>query len=460
MKTSQILGATLPPRSCACLLAALLASPLGAQSVWYVDEDAAPGGDGLSWAGAFGDLQPALHAAALGDEVWVATGRYRPSELLTAGDPRSATFEIPTDVDIYGGFAGDETSLAERAGLFDRTVLSGDIGLAGSHDDDAYHVVYLPENPIGNIPSRLDGFTVVHGNANGAASPAQRGGGVYVTMSLAGPGYSAILELANCTLRDNRGTRGAALAVDNYGLVNMRDCRLEDNSALDKGGAVLVQTGILRAHNCRLARNSAARGGAVYLHSIGLDSPEPRVRFVNCLFHDNSADRGGAAFLDGASFTSGNGTWASCTLFNNVAFISGGAFFAKTGTLIPANLKIRNSILWRNRAPLNPQIFGPGSEVTYSDVGGGWPGEGNFSANPLFVSTETGNFHTLSGSPVHDAGDNLAALSDIVDLDGDGDHAEPVPIDLDGLRRFQDDPAAPDTGHGRAPLIDLGAYEF
>jgi hypothetical protein len=49
---------------------------------------------------------------------------------------------------------------------------------------------------------------------------------------------------------------------------------------------------------------------------------------------------------------------------------------------------------------------------------------------------------------------------DIVDLDGDGDFFEPVPIDFDGNSRFADDPAANDTGVGTPPLIDVGAYEF
>ena len=31
---------------------------------WYVDLDAAPGGDGLSWANAFTNVHPALHTLA------------------------------------------------------------------------------------------------------------------------------------------------------------------------------------------------------------------------------------------------------------------------------------------------------------------------------------------------------------------------------------------------------------
>ena len=53
-------------------LASLAAAwPAAAQAVIYVDADAAPGGDGASWASAFRDLQDALAAAEAGDEVWI-----------------------------------------------------------------------------------------------------------------------------------------------------------------------------------------------------------------------------------------------------------------------------------------------------------------------------------------------------------------------------------------------------
>ena len=443
------------------LLSLLISAPGISQTVWHVDDDAAPGGDGLSWASAHKELQSALDVVGTGDQIWVATGRYRPTLPVTPGDARSATFKIPIEVRLYGGFAGHEPSVSERAGLFDRTELSGDLGVKGVDTDNAYHVVYLGENPLGNYPSRIDGFSISRGNANGTSDlREQRGGGIYVSMD--SPGYSPVLELAHCTIRDNRGLRGSGIAIDNLGLVNMRDCRLTGNSAEDQGGALLVQTARLRAHNCKFDRNRARKGGAVYLNSSFPDSPAtgPRVRFVSSLFHDNVAARGGAAFLEGNSFTSGIGTWVNCTLDNNFAGTSGGAFFAKTGATIPARLTVKNSILWNNRAPINPQIFGPDAVVTYSDIRGSWPGLGNFMADPQFVNRSARDYHTLAGSPAHDSGDNAAMFNDIVDLDDDDDFFEPVPFDFDGNPRFADDPAAVDTGAGTPPLIDVGAYEL
>ncbi len=99
-------------------------------------------GDGSAWGEkAFLDLQHALDLAELilatgpiGDQVhvWVATGVYKPSELQ---DPfygeRTSTFLFDfNNVQMYGGFAGNETSQDQRNPMLNETILSGDI------DDD------------------------------------------------------------------------------------------------------------------------------------------------------------------------------------------------------------------------------------------------------------------------------------------------------------------------------------
>ena len=77
-----------------CLLIATLlalgASAAQGATVLYVDDDALPGGDGLSWATAFNDLTDALFAADPSVcEIWVAAGVYTPTFEFCAGDARS-----------------------------------------------------------------------------------------------------------------------------------------------------------------------------------------------------------------------------------------------------------------------------------------------------------------------------------------------------------------------------------
>ncbi len=43
--------------------------------------------------------------------------------------------------------------------------------------------------------------------------------------------------------------------------------------------------------------------------------------------------------------------------------------------------------------------------MSYCDIQGGWPGEGNIDADPLFTDIINGDFHLLAGSPCIDAGD-------------------------------------------------------
>src|SRR5262249_44377469 len=132
----------------------LCAASARAQRV-YVDDDAPPGGDGSSWALAYRDLELALVRAASGaSEIWVAEGRYVPS---SAG----ASFVVPKNVLVYGGFAGNETGLSQRDPALHRTLLDGDINGDDQPDwvnyaDNCEHVVL----DTGAGRSHMDGFTV------------------------------------------------------------------------------------------------------------------------------------------------------------------------------------------------------------------------------------------------------------------------------------------------------------
>src|SRR5882672_9847462 len=90
---------------------------------WYVDHNAGAGGNGQSWASAYQRVQDALAVAQSGDQVWVVQGTYLPGD---ASSPRSVTFQIPSNVALYGGFAGGETLLSQRDWIAHETILSGD----------------------------------------------------------------------------------------------------------------------------------------------------------------------------------------------------------------------------------------------------------------------------------------------------------------------------------------------
>jgi len=138
-----------------------------AAGILYVDWQATGANDGSSWPDAFTSLQSALMAAGSGDEIWVASGSYRP------GDERIDSFNLKTGVAIYGGFAGTETARHQRDWVEHATILSGDVDASG--DNDSYHVV---TGSGVNATAILDGFTVTAGRADGD-SPHDSGGGIY-----------------------------------------------------------------------------------------------------------------------------------------------------------------------------------------------------------------------------------------------------------------------------------------
>jgi len=74
-----------------------------------------------------------------------------------------------------------------------------------------------------------------------------------------------------------------------------------------------------------------------------------------------------------------------------------------------ATVNVINSIIFFNNNN-NAQIAGNVS-ITYSDVQGGYQGEGNINFNPIFYSQTC--LHIVAGSPCIDAGDGSAIYNDV-----------------------------------------------
>ena len=100
-----------------------------------------------------------------------------------------------------------------------------------------------------------------------------------------------------------------------------------------------------------------------------------------------------------------------------------------------------NSILWNN-TPQEIYIFSGSVTATYSDIEGGWAGDGNIDEDPLFVGTGEDSYSILEDSPCIDAG--------IPDTTG----LNLPPWDIIGNERIWDG-----DGDGIA-IIDMGAYEY
>ena len=439
-----------------------LATPAGAQTVWYVDDDGDPSNGCTSWPDACPDLQTALSLAQCEGEVWVAEGVYTPTE---SGGDRSAAFEPLNGVAIYGGFDGTESSLGERSGLFEGTILSGDLNAndipsdfpgGSSYSENSYHVVRIPG--ITDATAILDGFTITSGNADEPGFPGDRGGGVRSS-------HSGSATIANCILIRNSARFGGGM-YNNGGAHVIMNCAFIENvsTTFQGGGMVNVFDADATLINCVFLGNVATHptatssAGGMYIH-------ESSPLLVNCVFSGNSADYGGGMMVQNG----GNPSLVNCTFSGNTATIRGGGVYnlGKGSTPI-----FSNCILWGN-SDGGPQdesaqiedTKGSTSTITYGCIQDDDPDDAsipfggkvnhNIDDDPLFVDadgpddtvgTEDDDLYLIVGSPVIDAGDNTALTCAIIDL-------------ARNPRRL-DDPAEPDGGNGDAPIVDMGAYEF
>jgi len=264
----------------------------------FVNSNATPGGDGLSWGAALNSLDDAISLlqsdGGSNTQLFVAQGTYTPA----SGTGREATFNLPGGADLIGGFSGDgtETMPSQADPMANPTILSGDVlGDDGSNftnrSDNLFHVVTLP---TGGAVS-LSGFTISGGNADGIG--ADSGGGLH--------GISADVSLHNCVFTDNS-------AMNSGGAIS-----LEQGAFLGGGGSQISITACEFLGN----RASAGTGGAVSID--GYDNGT----IDSCLFQNNTAvgDSGGALHLNNTTMT------IEFTDFNsNTAFSNGGAIAART----------------------------------------------------------------------------------------------------------------------------------
>lgn len=165
--------------------------------------------------------------------------------------------------------------------------------------------------------------------------------------------------------------------------------------------------------------NGRNYGGGLYLY-------DARPLITNNIISFNSANRDGFSRGGGICFEYGsNATIINNTITNNDAYYGGGL---QSDASTPA---VINTIVWANQAGIGPGIhfYGQAIDVVYSDIQGGWSGEGNIEADPLFADTL---FHLAANSPCIDAGVDSIQIAGIwyycpkTDLYG---NPRPHPID-------------------------------
>jgi hypothetical protein len=308
---------------------------------------------------------------------------------------RTATFQLINGVTIKGGYAGFGEPNADARDIDTyETILSGDIaGDDGpdftNNDENCYHVVTgsgCDETAV------LDGFTITAGNANDDYPSAHScGGGLY--------NYFGSPTLNNCTFSGNSASRdGGGMFNSEQSNPTLTNCTFTENSTIYDGGAMCNRASSPTITNCTFISNSAN-------HGAGISNWPGSPILTACTFRDNSAELGGAVF----NWESGP-TLTSCFFGDNSAREWGGAICNLSNsspTLVNCTFNgnragdrgngmnnsinsypmVTNCIFWDG----GDEIYnteGSTTVITYSDVQGGWPGEGNIMADPRFVQPQ------------------------------------------------------------------------
>lgn len=202
-------------------------APLGpANDRIYVDQNAIAFPDGESWLTAFRTVGDALTISNTNPqihEIWIADGIYK----VTSTTNRDSSFHINRAVNIYGGFAGNETSISQRDIINHPTTLSGEIGNPGLLTDNSYTVMLIT-NILDTV--LIDGLNICCGYAD--VSGHDTGGGLYVSSTVREPVF-----LHDCSLSDNHAIYGSS--VYNGSKLILDHCSITNHINPGAGGSIL-----------------------------------------------------------------------------------------------------------------------------------------------------------------------------------------------------------------------------
>ncbi|MBN1362138.1 MAG: right-handed parallel beta-helix repeat-containing protein [Sedimentisphaerales bacterium] len=436
-----------------------------AEWVIYVDGAAGGANDGSSWSNAYVMLQDALAAVSEAGEpaeIRVAQGTYRPDEGVEIRSAREATFMLPDEIVLQGGYAGATAADPDR-----RDVEQYPSILSGSPDSPP------PERPApwcivtsshADAAVVLDGFTI----ARGAVAGVRMGQGSLV--------------VSNCRFEENRdgidGWAGGDLTiVDCHFVANrlhaldtsncdvvVRRCLFEGTehgAAIDcSSGTLAVTDSVFRANNgmgiearvmtdldllrCSFIENTGFNGGGIdcsgtltarqcsfrsntgYSRGVGIEA-RGDVTLIDCDFTGNSSrwgiveTTGNVVTMTRCSFTGNVADGPATALLNTYSTVTRLSHCVFTGNTIGGSLsspvfgfgavlRVSNCTFADNRggsriidgmwsvARFTQCIVWNGPEpfagldssladlaVTFSDVRGGYPGQGNIAVDPDFV---------------------------------------------------------------------------
>jgi len=350
---------------------------------FYVTPSGSGTQNGSSWGNAApgNQLQHTINNAPAGSEIWVASGTYKPTQAPAScrncSSSRDFTFFLKSSVSLYGGFSGTETLRTQRSISNNPTILSGDIGVVGSGDDNCFHVVLSLANDNTTV---LDGFHITDGAANGFFYAVNVGDN--------NPFYVS-------------GSDGAGIKMSQSG-AQIRNCFFYNNFSF--------------------TQSSPGGGSAISMLFTSNSS------IINCVFTNNTSigiPNTSTILISGYS----------TPVITNSTFYGNNTPFQIISDYY-SSLTMSNCVLSSNTGGVINLTNSGTANISHSLLPGGYDGPGNINASPLFSNpADLDGSDNLLGS----ADDGLKLQAGSFAIDGGNNSSLPsnVTTDITGAARVQ-----------------------
>lgn len=395
---------------CISLILISLISLSSQAAIWYVDiNNNNLIRNGTSWNTAVRAFELIEDEVQDGDQVWFAAGVYVGNEPTDIFFPNSSGFRyarlnIKSNVEMYGGFVGDENALNQRDPIANPTILR----VTGWPDIN--HIL-VSENKT----AFLDGF--IWEDYNGVSD-------FFSAFTLLSSG--AECTFSNSTFRDFQTNQalfkgGINEDLDVLAELNFINCQLDDIECPTFTELDIVET----FDRCELTdmvgntENGRLFRGATFRRSIFEDNQSFRFangcNFYNCLLSNNLLVPGGSAHAFGDC------TMVNCTIVDNL--VSRGFW----------DCIITNCIFTDNNSTFSNFISSQSCNVNFSILEDPHTGAGgqNRVIDPEFINPPS-NYRLAACSPAINGGGGTG-------ID---------PTDLDDNPRINDG------------IVDIGCYEY
>ncbi len=324
------------------------------------------GTDGSSWTNAYTNIQTAIDAASVDDEIWVKEGVYYADPLapdIAENVDRSLSITLKSGVKLYGGFTADEASIDERPmldlngnGVIDAweysspSVISGEIQNDGDVTNNTQHLVIIPDGV--DASTLIDGFTITLGYSDTQSTVTGVGTFTFTSGVIIGGGSITGSIVQECESNSAIDSYGGGICAVN---ANVDGCFVDGCTLTGKGvygGGVYLNASEMKGtlvNNCGLVSPEAsglASGGGVFSTTSVIDScfiygcsanPESNFKgFGGGMYNNNSHIIDCWVADNKTEGTNGNGggiygvssTYINSVVFNNEASAYSGGIYS------------------------------------------------------------------------------------------------------------------------------------